>query len=74
MQKHAVVSADEALSDVFEGAMVCSGGFGPIAERDPGAIGRDLLDGYVSVEQARRDYHVADPEALRRAAASEDLT
>jgi N-methylhydantoinase B len=51
-----------------------SGGFGPIAERDPGAIGRDLLDGYVSVEQARRDYHVADPEALRDAAKSEDLT
>jgi N-methylhydantoinase B len=51
-----------------------SGGFGPIAERDPGAIGRDLLDGYVTAEQARRDYHVADPEALRNAAASEDLT
>jgi N-methylhydantoinase B len=51
-----------------------SGGFGPIAEREPGAIGRDLLDGYVSVEQARRDYHVADPEALRNAAKSEDLT
>jgi N-methylhydantoinase B len=51
-----------------------SGGFGPIVERDPGAIGRDLLDGYVSVEQARRDYQTADPEALRRAADSEDLT
>jgi N-methylhydantoinase B len=51
-----------------------SGGFGPIAEREPGAIGRDLLDGYVSVEAARRDYHVADPEALRNAAKSEDLT
>jgi N-methylhydantoinase B len=51
-----------------------SGGFGPIAERDPGAIGRDLLDGYVSVEQARRDYQIADPEALRNAAKSEDLT
>jgi len=51
-----------------------SGGFGPIAQRDPGAIGRDLLDGYVSVEQARRDYHVADPEALRDAAKSEDVT
>jgi N-methylhydantoinase B len=51
-----------------------SGGFGPIAEREPGAIGRDLLDGYVSVEHARRDYHVADPEALRNAAKSEDLT
>lgn len=50
-----------------------SGGFGPIAERDPGAIGRDLLDGYVSAEAVERDYQIADPEALRRAAASEDL-
>ena len=50
-----------------------SGGFGPIAEREPAAIGRDLLDGYVSVESAERDYQIVDPETLRRAAASEDL-
>ena len=50
-----------------------SGGFGPIAEREPGAIGRDLLDGYVSAESAERDYQIVDPETLRRAAASEDL-
>lgn len=50
-----------------------SGGFGPVVERDPGAVGRDLLDGYVSAEAAKRDYHIADPEALRKAAASEDL-
>jgi N-methylhydantoinase B len=50
-----------------------SGGFGPVAERDPGAIGRDLLDGYVSAGSARRDYHIADPEALRKTAATEDL-
>ncbi len=49
-----------------------SGGFGPVAERDPGAIGRDLLDGYVSVAAAQRDYGVGDPDALRKAAASED--
>jgi N-methylhydantoinase B len=49
-----------------------AGGFGEVAERDPAAIGRDLLDGYVSVEAARRDYGIADPEALRRAAAAED--
>ena len=29
-----------------------SGGFGPVAERDPAAIGRDLLDGYVSAAAA----------------------
>src|SRR4051812_22541735 len=33
MDKHAVVSASDALSDVFEGAMVCVGGFGPIRNR-----------------------------------------
>jgi N-methylhydantoinase B len=49
-----------------------SGGFGPVAERDPGAIGRDLLDGYVSAAAAKRDYGIIDPEALRKAAASED--
>jgi len=49
-----------------------SGGFGPAAERDPAAIGRDLLDGYVSPAAAQREYGIADPEALREAAASED--
>jgi N-methylhydantoinase B len=49
-----------------------SGGFGPVAERDPAAIGRDLLDGYVSAAAATRDYGVADPEALRKAAEAED--
>src|SRR6185503_7550462 len=48
-----------------------SGGFGPVAERNPAAIGRDLLDGYVSAAAARRDYGVDDPEALRKTAASE---
>jgi N-methylhydantoinase B len=49
-----------------------SGGFGPVAEREPVAIGRDLIDGYVSVSGATRDYGVTDPEDLRRIAASED--
>jgi N-methylhydantoinase B len=48
-----------------------SGGFGPPAERDRAAIGRDLLDGYVSEAGAQRDYGVADPQALRRAVAGE---
>jgi N-methylhydantoinase B len=47
-----------------------SGGFGPPAERDRAAIGRDLLDGYVSAASAERDYGVTDPQALREA--SED--
>jgi N-methylhydantoinase B len=46
-----------------------SGGFGPPAERERAAIARDLIDGYVSEEGARRDYGVSDPETLRRAVA-----
>jgi N-methylhydantoinase B len=49
-----------------------SGGFGPINERDSAAIGRDLLDGYVSEVAASRDYGVSAPEELRRKAAAED--
>jgi len=49
-----------------------SGGFGAVAARDPAAIARDLLDGYVSAAAAERDYGVADPKALRQAAESED--
>jgi N-methylhydantoinase B len=49
-----------------------SGGFGPPAERASAAIGRDLLDGYVSDAAAKSDYGVADPDNLRRTAASED--
>src|SRR5580704_9535736 len=49
-----------------------SGGFGPPAERDRAAIGRDLIDGYVSAAAAERDYGIADAQALRRAAAAKD--
>ncbi len=49
-----------------------SGGFGAAAKRDPAAIGRDLLDGYVSPAAARDDYGIADPAALRAKAAAED--
>jgi N-methylhydantoinase B/oxoprolinase/acetone carboxylase alpha subunit len=48
------------------------GGFGPVAERDPTAIGRDLIDGYVSAAAATHDYGVTDPEDLLRVAALED--
>ena len=49
-----------------------SGGFGSATERNPTAIGRDLLDGYVSVSAALRDYGVTDPDELREIAAAED--
>jgi N-methylhydantoinase B len=48
-----------------------SGGFGPTARRDPRAIGRDLLDGYVTEAAVARDYAIADPQALLRAAEGE---
>ncbi len=49
-----------------------SGGFGPAAARDLAAIGRDLLDGYVTPDAVRRDYGVEDPAALQAAAKKED--
>jgi len=49
-----------------------SGGFGPPGERDQAAIGRDLLDGYVTPAAVRQDYGIADPDALRKTAADED--
>jgi N-methylhydantoinase B len=49
-----------------------SGGFGPMPERDPSAIGRDLLDGYVTPAAARNAYGIPDPEALRARAAADD--
>jgi 3-oxoacid CoA-transferase len=48
MTKHAVVSAEEALDDVFEGAMVCVGGFGPIRNRPV-----DLLTALAGQPRAR---------------------
>jgi N-methylhydantoinase B len=51
-----------------------SGGYGPVEQRDPAAVGRDLLEGYVTERAAREAYGVADPEALRAAAAAEDET
>jgi N-methylhydantoinase B len=49
-----------------------SGGFGPAAQRDAAAIVGDLVEGYVSSAGARRDYGIADPQALLKAAAQED--
>ena len=51
-----------------------SGGFGPATDRDPAAIGRDLLDGYVSASAATRNYGITDPDDLREFAAAEDKT
>ena len=42
--------------DVLSLRLSGAGGYGNPAERDPEAIRRDLADGYVSAEAARRDY------------------
>ena len=49
-----------------------SGGYGPTAERDATLIGKDLLDGYVTTDAARRDYGVTDPDALLADAKAQD--
>jgi N-methylhydantoinase B len=41
-----------------------SGGFGPPGARARGLIRADVVDGYVTLQAAARDYGVADPAAL----------
>jgi N-methylhydantoinase B len=65
---------DAPAGSVIDMVTPGSGGFGPVAERDPAAVGRDLLDGYVSPLAAKRDYGIADPDAVRAAAAKEVWT
>ena len=49
-----------------------SGGFGSASERNPAAIGLDLLDGYVTASAATRDYGITDPTDLLNTAAAGD--
>lgn len=52
--------------DTFERPSAGGGGFGDALERDPEAVREDVIDGYVSVERAAKDYGVVitpvDPE------------
>ncbi len=52
--------------DTFERPSAGGGGFGDALERDPQAVLEDVIDGYVSVGRAAKDYGVAirpiDPE------------
>ena len=56
--------------ELADGAVVSSvtgtgGGFGDPLEREPERVREDVLDGYVTVEEARDDYGVAlDPASL----------
>jgi N-methylhydantoinase B len=49
-----------------------SGGFGPPKAREHAAIGRDLVDGYVSAAAVARDYGIAKPDVLEQQASAED--
>ena len=42
-----------------------AGGYGPPWERDPQAVRRDVIEDYVSIDGARRDYGVVlDPATM----------
>jgi N-methylhydantoinase B len=55
--------------DEFDRPSSGGGGFGDPLERDPALVLEDVIDDYVSVERARKDYGVVinaiDPEDLR---------
>jgi N-methylhydantoinase B len=54
-----------AAGDVVELRTGGGGGFGEPLERDPELVRTDLVDGYVTLEAAERDYGVVfDPETL----------
>jgi N-methylhydantoinase B len=49
--------------DTFTRPSAGGGGFGDPLERDPAAVREDVIDGYVSVERALKDYGVVVGEA-----------
>jgi len=55
---HAVVSGLSLnRDDVVRIITATGGGYGDPRNRDPAAIASDLRDGYITPEQAARDYH-----------------
>src|SRR5262249_39561888 len=52
---HGKASVDFGYGDVISFQQSGAGGYGPPFERDPARVFEDVLDGYVSVEQARTD-------------------
>jgi N-methylhydantoinase B len=69
---HAKASREFQYGDVISFQQAGAGGYGDPLERDPARVLEDVLDDYVSVEAARRDYGVAivddrvDDAATRR--------
>jgi N-methylhydantoinase B len=62
---HSKASDTFAYGDVISFQQPGAGGYGPPEERDPQAVRRDVVEGYVSLDGARRDYGVVlDPRTL----------
>ncbi len=62
---HGKASADFRYGDVISFQQSGAGGYGPPFERAPGRVLQDVLDGYVSLEQAREAYGVViDPRTM----------
>jgi N-methylhydantoinase B len=62
---HSKASDTFAHGDVVSFQQPGAGGYGPAWERDPAAVRRDVVEDYVSIEGARRDYGVVvDPATL----------
>jgi N-methylhydantoinase B len=62
---HGKASADFGYGDVISFQQSGAGGYGPPFERDPERVLEDVLDGYVSLEQAREAYGVViDPRTM----------
>ncbi len=53
---HSKAMYDLKRGDVLSFRLSGAGGYGPVAKRDPAAIARDLADGYVTEDGARKDY------------------
>ena len=54
--------------DSFTRPSAGGGGYGDPLERDPDAVKEDVIDGYVSIERARKDYGVVVYAVVREAA------
>ena len=62
---HSKASDTVEFGDVVSFQQSGAGGYGPPWKRDPQTVLTDVVEGYVSLEGARRDYGVVvDPESM----------